>query len=146
MSKRKLKISRGSVHALEVGRSALHSTSLVYLAVANKALKYPRSQSKIAYIGTTGVGGARIFTSAAALAPRALYLHGVNTLKFYAITCMPRQKVKTWRKLERGLILKFREQFGAIPKLNTQGKNFEWTDEKNYFTDAGLAAVVKHYS
>jgi len=146
MAKKKLKISRESVHALEVGRSALRSTSLVYLAVANKALQYPWAPSKIAYIGTTGVGGARIFTSAAALAPRILHLHGVKTLEFYAITCKPRQKVRTWRKLERGLILKFRERFGAIPKLNTQGKNFEWTDEKDYFTEGGLSSVVEHYS
>jgi hypothetical protein len=146
MARRKLKISRETVHALEVGRSALHSTSLVYLAVANKELKYPWARSRIAYIGTTGVGGARIFTSAAALAPRALHLHGVKTLNFYAITCRPRQNVRTWRKLERGLILKFRERFGAIPKLNTQGKNFKWTDEKDYFTESGLESILKHYS
>lgn len=146
MAKRKIKISRETVHALEVGRSALLSRSLVYVAVANKAVKYPWGRSRIAYIGTTGVGGARIFTSAAALSPRALYLHGVKILRFYPITCGLRRKVKTWRKLERGLILKFRERFGAIPKLNTQGKNFRWKDEKDYFTDGGLASVIEHYS
>jgi hypothetical protein len=39
--------------AVTITRQAIDSTELVYIAVANKLIKYPQGDSKIVYIGTT---------------------------------------------------------------------------------------------
>ena len=38
------------------------------------------------------------------------------------ITCKPRQRVKTWRLLERAMLLEFRAMYGEVPAANTHGK------------------------
>lgn len=45
------------------------------------------------------------------------------------LTCAPRQHVKTWHKLERALLLQFKDDYGRVPVCNTQGKNMVWRDE-----------------
>jgi len=52
--------------ALEIHRSGIPQEKLVYIAVANKALKYRRGSSSIVYIGTTKRGIDRITSSGAA--------------------------------------------------------------------------------
>jgi hypothetical protein len=118
----------------------------VYIAVANKKLKYPHGVSRIAYIGTTKAGASRIASSAASRAPELFALHGVNELSFFVVTCAARQKVKTWHKLEVGLILTFKHMYGEPPKCNKKGKNQEWKDEREYFTRDRLESVIKKYS
>lgn len=51
-----------------------------------------------------------------------------------------------WRKLERGLMLAFRERYGQIPKHNSQGDRFKWTDELSYFTRSYLDKVIAQFS
>lgn len=51
-----------------------------------------------------------------------------------------------WRKLERGLMLAFRERHGEIPQHNTQGEKFKWTDELYYFTRSSLDKVISQFS
>ena len=50
--------------------------------------------------------------------------------------------MKTWRKLERGLLLTFREEYGAVPRCNTQGKGMSWSDECDYFSYARLVRLL----
>ena len=88
----------------------------------------------------------RIAASAASKANEMLALHGVRELEFYVVTCKPRKHVKTWTKLERALILTFREKFGEVPKCNQHGKQMKWTDELKYFTTARLRTVVEKFS
>jgi len=118
----------------------------VYIAVANKKLSYPHGSSRIVYIGTTKAGASRIASSAAYRASQLLALHGVSELSFFVITCASRKAVKTWHKLEVGLILTFKHMYGEPPKCNTKGKNQKWKDELEYFTRNRLETVIKMYS
>lgn len=54
-------------------------------------------------------------------------------------------RVKTWMKLERALLLKFRERYGEIPKFNSQGRNMRWTDEQEYFSVNRIANIIEEY-
>ncbi|MEP6742338.1 MAG: hypothetical protein ABJB61_07550, partial [bacterium] len=143
---KKLRIKAPVTPALVINRAAIKGDRLVYLAVANKRMKHPFGSSRIVYIGTTKAGASRIAASAAAKASQMLALHGVKELEFYVVTCGSRKRVKTWTKLERGLILTFRQQFGAIPNCNLQGKRMKWTDELNYFTERRLRDVIARFS
>ena len=143
---RKLTIQTGKKPALVINQNALDADRLVYFAVANKKFKYRYGRSRIVYIGTTQKGAARIASSAASKANDLLSLHGVTHLEFYVVTCARRQRVKTWRKLERGLLLTFRELYGEIPKCNSQGSKMKWTDEQRFFTQRRLKTTVQKYS
>lgn len=140
---KKLTIRTAAKPALVISRPAFTSEHLVYLAVANKSLKYIHGKSRIAYIGTTKAGAARIAASAAVRAKGLLALHGVTGLSFYVVTCTSRQGVKSWRKLEIALILAFKHLYGQVPKCNVRGKNQKWSDELEYFTRSRLEGVLK---
>lgn len=142
----KLKIKTTSEYAISINRKATSNDKLVYVAVANKAIKYPKGDSKIVYIGTTKNGAYRVATSAAQKAYEKLFDHGVNCLFFYIITCTPRNGVKTWYKLERALLIRFREIFDSPPELNSHGVKMKWTNEKDLFTQSKLDKVIKYYS
>ena len=142
---KKLTIRTAAKPALVISRPAFSAERLVYVAVANKALKYPHAKSRIAYIGTTKAGAARIASSAAYRAKDLLALHGVTSLSFYVVTCAARQRVKSWHKLEVGLILAFKHLYGQVPKCNVKGKNQKWSDEFEYFTRSRLENVLKKY-
>jgi hypothetical protein len=143
---RKLTIKVPKNPALTINRDAIRGERLVYLAVANKRVHYPYGSSRIVYIGTTRAGARRIAASAAAKAPDMLALHGVNELSFFVVTCKGRRRVKTWTKLERGLLLTFRQIFGEIPRCNRQGNRMKTTDELYYFTESRLREIIRRFS
>ncbi len=143
---RKLRIKAAPNPALTINRAAIEGDRLVYLAVANKRIHYSYGSSHIVYIGTTKSGASRIAASAAAKASEMLSLHGVRHLEFHVVTCGGRRRVKTWVKLERGLLLTFREVFGEIPRCNRQGHHITWTDELAYFTEGRLRQIIERYS
>jgi hypothetical protein len=145
-NKNKLTIQTSKHYAIKITRSAFKADRLVYVAVANAKLKYSHGKSRIVYIGTTKAGARRIANSAAYRAPELLGLYGVNELSFYIITCSARQAVKTWQKLEAGLILTFKYLYGEPPQCNKKGKNQTWKDELEYFTRNRLEAIIKNYS
>lgn len=132
--------------AVVVSRTAVHSDHLVYLACANSMHRYPHGRSRIVYIGTTKNGVDRVASSAARTARKFLNHRGVKTLEFFVVTCKRRPGVKAWRKLERGLLLAFKAEFGAVPHGNTQGKNAHWEDELDYFKYSRLGKVIREYS
>lgn len=142
----KLTIKSPASPAVTITREAVKSDKLVYIAVSNRSWPYPHAKSRIVYIGTTQNGAHRMAASAAAKAQEMLDLHGVKQLEFYSVTCRSRQNVKTWRKLERGLLLAFKHMYGEVPVCNTQGKNMVWTDELKYFTRQRLEGVLGQYS
>jgi predicted GIY-YIG superfamily endonuclease len=129
-----------------IHRRANSNKRVVYIAVANKSHKYRYGRSRILYIGSTKKGSSRVAASAAAKARELLSEHGVKTLEFYTVRCPGRQHVKTWMKLERGLLLIFRERFGDVPTANTHGKRAKWKDELSFFTRRRLVSVVEKYS
>jgi len=143
---KKLTIRTSAEPAISIMRNALHAEQLVYIAVVNKPLAYRDGQSCIAYIGTTKAGVKRIATSAAYRAPELLQLHGVHQLSFFVVTCVARKRVKTWQKLERALIITFKQRFGEPPKCNNKGTKQSWNDEHHYFTQTRLEGIIRQYS
>ncbi len=129
-----------------IHRRANANKRLVYLAVANKVHKYQYGRSRILYIGSTKKGSSRVAVSAAAKARELLNEHGVKELNFYTVSCPGRQHVKTWMKLERGLLLIFREKFGNVPIANKHGGRMKWRDELSFFTHKRLGSVLDKYS
>jgi hypothetical protein len=118
---------------------------LVYIAVANRTVSYGEGRSRVLYIGTTANGIDRIASSAAARARGMLRLRGVKSVDFFVFTCRPRQRVRMWHKLERALLLTFKDLYGEPPRFNTQGKNMVWRDEDEYFTRRRLRTIVRRY-
>jgi predicted GIY-YIG superfamily endonuclease len=110
----RLRIKFHDTPAITITRIALHADRLVYFAVTNKRMKYEYGASRIVYIGTTKKGVNRIASSAAGQGEALLSDRGIKRLEFYTITCSARQAVQTWRKLERALLIRFREKFGKF--------------------------------
>lgn len=141
-----LTIQTSSLPAVTVSRPALKAKELVYIAVANKPIKYSNGKSRIVYIGTTAAGVDRIAVSAANKAGMLLGHHGITSLEFFVVTSSSKSGTKTWRKLERGLLLAFKDVYGEPPTCNTAGKRMKWTDETDYFSNYRLTSIIEKYS
>ena len=130
---------------MTITREAIAGNKLVYIATANKTVKYQNGKSRIVYIGQTERGVKRIAESAAERAPNLLRDHGIKNLTFYAIKCTPIQKVKTWKKLEIALLVTFREMYGEIPKLNKTHEKTPSHSKPDYFTEERLRKIITKY-
>jgi hypothetical protein len=135
------------IAAVQITRSAVRTDKIVYVARANKKLKYKYgTASAIAYIGTTKRGADRIAASAVKQARDILGEYGINKLTFYVVTCRAQRNVESWKFLERALIIRFRDLHGEIPVGNDQFKNASRGKEFEYFSDASLDKVIAAYS
>ena len=132
--------------AITVRRVSTKVQKLVYIMSTDKKRKYARGRSRIVYIGTTSRGINRMTSSVAARAKKILELTGVEEFTVRVVTCRPKQRVKTWHKLERALILTFREFFGEVPFCNSHGKKMKLTDEFSLFSKARLKTVLEDLS
>jgi hypothetical protein len=132
--------------AIRVTRVTLGKNKLVYVLIADKPLPYAYGRSRIAYIGTTKKGVGRIAQSVAARTEDILSLHGVRTFHARIVTCKPRRGVETWKKLERAMLLKFREAFGVVPKCNSIGKKMKASDEFKYFGNSSVKKEIEKLS
>jgi hypothetical protein len=139
---RYLGVSLKRFHAIEVTRIAIKNEKLVYVLKANRKLTYPHGKSSVAYIGTTKKGIRRVASSAASHAEDILGEYGVKKITARIITCKRRPNVKTWVKLERALLLVFREIYGEVPAFNLQGHKIKETDEFDYFKREKLRKVL----
>jgi len=128
--------------ALTVTRTDVRSERLVYVIVACKPQRYRFARSPVVYVGTTRRGLGRIAASAAYRADKILSLRGVESFHVRVVTCRPRRNVKTWAKLERALLLRFRERYGDVPLCNQQGKRIQETDEFRYFKRERLDQII----
>ena len=128
---------------MRVSRVSIGKRKLVYVAVADKRIKYAEGRSYVVYIGTTRKGLSRIAQSAAARAEDILSIHGVTEFTVRVITCQPRQNVRSWQKLERALLIMFRQMYGEPPLCNTQGKRMRETDEFEYFRKGRVQRILE---
>ena len=131
---RRLKLSLKRVHAIEVTRIAIGNQKLVYVPTADRKFAYPHGKSAVAYIGTTEKGIERVASSAAHRAESILSRFGVKRVIARIVTCQPRRHVKSWKKLERAMLLAFRAEYGAVPVCNSHGKKIREGDEYSYFS------------
>jgi hypothetical protein len=133
--------------ALTITRIGFQADELVYVAMANKSIRYPSGQrSAIAYIGTTKNGVSRIASSAAYKARDILAKHGIRHLEFYVVTAQAKRRVNIPRKLERALLMRFRERFGSVPVGNNHGKKLVWQDELEFFAYHKLDKILDEYA
>lgn len=146
MRKRRLTISLKRDAAVSASRVSIGKSKLVYILVCDKKLEYPNDRSRIAYIGTTKKGLSRISQSVAARSDSILSLRGVKKFHARVITCKKRQNVKSWHKLERAFLLRFRERFGDIPRCNSHGKKMKVRDEFDYFRPPRLDRIIDDLS
>jgi hypothetical protein len=144
--KRRLRLSLKRDEALRATRVTIGKDKLVYILIADKRLRYPGGRSRIAYIGTTKRGMARVASSVASRAEDILALHGVRSFHARIVTCKPRQRVKTWLKLERALLIAFKTAYGDVPRCNTHGKKMRASDEFSYFHEKGVRHVLEELS
>ncbi len=129
-------------YAMHVNRLSGH-IKLVYAILIDKKYKYENGRSRIVYIGTTKNGFSRVAQSAAAWADDIFQLRGVKEFEVRIITCRPRRNLKTWRILERALLLQFREIYGEIPAANTQGKNITEKNEFKVFSRRRIHRILE---
>jgi hypothetical protein len=139
---RYLKVSLKRFQAIEVTRIAIGNQKLVYALIADRKFGHPYGKSSIAYIGTTKKGIRRVASSVAHRAEDILGEYGVKKIVARIITCKPRRAVKTWVKLERAMLLLFREMYGEVPPFNLQGHKIKEIDEFEYFSREKLRKVV----
>ena len=140
---KRLKISLERLHAMQVTRIAVGKKKLVHAILTPKAVKYSWGRSRVVYIGTTKNGVSRVAESAAARSDKVLSIRGVNHFFVRIVTCSTQQSVKTWEKLERALILAFRQRYGGIPMCNKIGKSSKWRDELKYFKLERLNGILE---
>lgn len=144
---RRLNVTMYRGEALRVSRLADQADHLVYVFLCDKKLLYPSDKkSRIAYIGTTASGVWRLTASASERASRILGERGVNSFEARILTCTPRQRVLTWHKLERAMLLEFREVYGRVPICNTHGKSMVETDEFEYFARSRVRDILEELS
>jgi hypothetical protein len=146
MAPRRIKLSLKRDHAIQATRVSIGNLKLVYVLISDKRLKYKNGKSRIAYIGTTRKGAARIAQSVAARAEKILSTKGVRSFHARIVTCRPRKKVKTWLKLERALLIQFKAIYGEVPRCNTHGKNMKPINEFNMFAERGIRNVIEELS
>jgi len=139
-----LRIKYRDQPAVVVHRAAFKDKKLVYVGRANKPYRYPLGRSHIVYIGTTKRGARRVASSAARKGEDLLFGHRIKRVEFSVVTCGKLQAVATWRKLERALLIRFREIYGTIPRGNVRGEKMKWEDEKDlYFSIKRLDSLLK---
>jgi hypothetical protein len=147
MSTRRLQVSLKTAPAMTVRRVALEHERLVYVICADRKLRYTNGlYSHIAYIGTTKKGLARVAGSAAYRAEDILWSHGVQSFDIRLVTCRGRNGIRSWCRLERAMIIAFREMFGEIPLCNTQGSGFEEDREFVTFRRSRIDQVIRDLS
>lgn len=142
----KMRIKLHQKPALTINRTAFHDDKLVYVAKANNRIHYRSGSSCIAYIGTTRKGAKRIAVSAAAKGEDILYDYGIKNLEFYVITCEKVQGLKSWKMLERALIIRFRELYGEVLQANGTGNKMRWKNEGKYFNTDKLDKIIDEMS
>ncbi len=128
-----------------VERTVVERKTPVYFHITNRLIDYSFGRNRIVYIGTTRKGQERIMTSIADRAEDAFDIWGVNRVEVHEIGCRPRQRVQTWRKLERACLLTFREIYGQVPRLNSQGRAMAEDDEFEYFNKDQVRRFIRQW-
>lgn len=130
--------------AMRVFDVSVSSQKLVYVIRLDKRIRYRHGSSYIAYIGSTQNGISRMAGSAAKKAQACLTRYGVKEFNVYVVTSRGKPGAKAWwRKLERALLIAFKQRYGDIPEENTQGRNFIETDEFEMFSRDSIMKILK---
>ena len=140
--------------AMKVDRNAIGQEHLVYVLLADRLLKYPKDDSKIAYIGTTMRGIARIAGSAASRADPLLnpktkvdgIPQGIKSFDVQFVSTKNHPELKSWELLERAMLIKFSSDFGRVPYLNRHGQGFRVLREFEVFSEDRIRKILAELS
>jgi hypothetical protein len=141
MLRARISLKRGA--AIRVERISIGNQKLVYVLLADKKIRYKEGRSRIVYIGTTKNGIDRVAQSVAARADEIFKQRGVMEFNARIETCGPRQRVKTWHKLERALLLTFNSIYHQVPLCNGTGHRLVETGEFRLFSKKRLRDVIE---
>ena len=142
----RLRVSLSRQPAMRMTRAGLAHENLAYALVARTPVRYPAGRSRIVAIGMSHNGLAPVATSLARRAEQILVRRGISECEVRVVTCRGRRRARTWEKLERALLLVFRETFGDIPIGNSRGGSIREQDEFQYFSRAAVKQVIEELS
>jgi len=129
--------------AMTVTRVAGSPRKLCYVVTANKIVAYRTGRSKVVYIGATDEGISRLVTTVAGRADEILANHDLTHFEAHVITCKSLSRVETWRKLERALLVTFRDTYGQPPLCNKHGSRIQEEDEFSFFARERIFNVLE---
>ncbi len=129
--------------AMAVTRLASSSQRFSYIVVANKIVAYRTGRSKVVYIGATDERLSRLVSTVAARTEEILANHDPTHFEAHVVTCKSILRVETWRKLERALLLTFRDLYGETPLCNRHGAGIQQEDEFSFFTRERVRNVLE---
>jgi len=146
MAIRRLTITLRGREAGSVTRECFRNKRLVYVILADMKIQYAKGRSRVAYIGTTRKGISRVLGSLAYRAKTILEWRGVRECHVKMVTCAARPGVETWPKLERALLVVFKELYGEVPRCNMQGARMKPRDVFDYFKPSRVRRVIEDLS
>ncbi|HUC35939.1 MAG TPA: hypothetical protein VMR97_02320 [Acidimicrobiales bacterium] len=129
--------------AMSVTRLAGSPRKLCYVVTANKIVAYSTGRSKVVYIGATDEGLTRLVNAVSARTEEILANHDLTHFEAHVVSCKAVPRVDTWRKLERALLLTFRDLYGQPPLCNRRGAGIQEEDEFTYFTRERIRNVLE---
>jgi hypothetical protein len=129
--------------AMSVTRLAGAPKKLCYIVTANKIVAYTSGRSKVVYIGATDEGLPRVVTTVASRTDEILSNHDLTHFETHVITCKSLPRVDTWRKLERALLVTFRDLYGEPPLCNRHGARIRAEDEFTYFARERVQNILE---
>ena len=130
--------------AMAVTRLASSSQRFSYIVVANKIVAYRTGRSKVVYIGATDgeIESSRLHGRR--VNEEILANHDPTHFEAHVVTCKSILRVETWRKLERALLLTFRDLYGETPLCNRHGAGIQQEDEFSFFTRERVRNVLEN--
>jgi hypothetical protein len=147
MARLRISLQRGA--AIHVKRISVGKQKLAYILLADKKMQYQHGRSRVVYIGTTKTGVKRVAESVAARANEIFKQWGVQEFDARIVTCPGRRgpgKVKAWHKLERALLLVFRDLYGQVPLCNGTGHKMKEAGEFTLFSESRLRNIIADLS
>lgn len=133
--------------ALRATRVLVAAQRVAYVFQASRAIQYTLGPSRVVYVGSSSNGPGRVTASVSDRATDILARHGVQAFVACILTCGPRQNVKTWHKLERALLIRFRERFGQPPLCNAHGRRMRASEEfTTLFSQTRIDSIIDDLS
>jgi hypothetical protein len=117
----------------------------VYFQVADRPIPYKHGKNRIIYVGSTQATSSRSLTSLADVVPYRSRIPGLHRIEVHIIECELRQGVKSWRVLERACLIIFRERYGELPWLNSQGSKMEPGTEFKLLDRSQVRRLIRGY-
>ncbi len=129
--------------ALYVTQVAASVEECVYALVTDRPLAYGHRKSRIAYIGKTGTGAWRLTSTVGERCEQLFANDGVDCFRLLVVTCPRVPRVDIFHKLERAMLLAFREKFDCLPRCNAPRSVVHEHDEFELLDKGRVLSILK---